>query len=280
VRFNFEERGRRAMKVANVMFGTALVGMLSGVGAWGQTPPAAKAPEVTSQQQATTDAAAMRARMDYYSTLPVQTFYLNNVSQANDGNEVLTAIRNIMPPDIKLYLVPSQNAIIIRATPDLLALAQKIITDLDRPKKLFRLTYTISEMDGGKRTNTQHFSMMAADGQRVTLKQGSKVPLATGSYSGGGGAGVQTQFQYIDVGMNFDVTAVSVAGGAVLKSKVEQSSAVDDKVIAEVREPVIRQATLEGTSVAKLGKPLMLGSLDIPGSTAHLDVEVMVELAP
>jgi len=43
---------------------------------------------------------------------------------------------------------------------------------------------------------------------------------------------------------------------------------------------VIRQATLEGTSIAKLGKPLMLGSLDIPGSTAHLDVEVTVEEVP
>jgi type II secretory pathway component GspD/PulD (secretin) len=114
----------------------------------------------------------------------------------------------------------------------------------------------------------------------VTLKQGSKIPLATGSYSGGAGAGVQTQFQYVDLGMSFDVTPASVAGGAVLKTKVEQSSAAEDKLIEGINEPVIRQATLEGTSVAKLGKPLMLGSLDIPGSTAHLDVEVTVELVP
>lgn len=260
---------------------------LSGVGAHAQAPPADAKPG--------TDAAAAKVSADATATRPrppheplcekpgacsIQTFYLHNVSQPNDANEIQTAIRNLLPPDAKIYLVPSQNAIFLQATPELIAEAQKVINDLDRPKKLFRLTYTISEMDGGKRTNMEHFSMMAADGQRVTLKQGSKVPIATGSYSSSGSVGVQTQFQYLDLGMNFDATAVSIAGGAVLKSKVEQSSAAGDTVIAEVREPVIRQATLEGTSIAKLGKPLMLGSLDIPGSTAHLDVEVTVEEVP
>jgi type II secretory pathway component GspD/PulD (secretin) len=273
------------MKFAKWNSAAALGLALSGLGARAQSPPAdAKASAEAAAAKASATADAARPRHEPLCEKPgacsIQTFYLHNAGTPNEANEIQTAIRNLLPPDAKIYLVPSQEAIILQATPELIAEAQKVIGELDRPKKLFRLTYTISEMDGGKRTNTQHFSMVAEDGQRVTLKQGSKVPIATGSYSSSGSVGVQTQFQYLDLGMNFDATAVSIAGGAVLKSKVEQSSAAGDTVIAEVREPVIRQATLEGTSMAKLGKPLMLGSLDIPGSTAHLDVEVTVEEVP
>jgi type II secretory pathway component GspD/PulD (secretin) len=167
----------------------------------------------------------------------------------------------------------------IRGTADDFATAAKIIKDLDRPKKLYRLTYTVSEMDGAKRVSSQRFTMMAADGQRVTLKQGSKVPIATGSV-GTAPASAETQFQYLDVGINFDSTLSSVAGGAVMKTKVEQSSVAETTTIAQVQEPVIRQTSLEGTSVLTAGKTLTLGSLDIPGSTRHLDVEVMMELMP
>ena len=64
----------------------------------------------------------------------VQTFYLTNASQQADATEVLTAIRNLLDPSVKVYLVPSQNAIVMRATPDQLLLAQKLLNDLDRAK--------------------------------------------------------------------------------------------------------------------------------------------------
>ena len=64
----------------------------------------------------------------------VQTFYLTNASQQNDANEVVVAIRNLLDPSVKIYLVPSQNAIVMRATPDQLLLAQKLLNDLDRAR--------------------------------------------------------------------------------------------------------------------------------------------------
>ena len=66
--------------------------------------------------------------------LAVQTFYLTNVSQQNDANEIMVAIRNLLDPGLKIYLVASQNALIIRATPDELILAEKLINDLDRTR--------------------------------------------------------------------------------------------------------------------------------------------------
>jgi type II secretory pathway component GspD/PulD (secretin) len=265
---NCDARGRWSVRFASGIFGLALV--LSGAGALaqtGETAPPDKAIATYKQENPP-------ARVD---TRPYQTFYLGASSQQNDANEVTVAVRNLLPPDVKIYLVPSQNAIVVRATPDELVLVQKIINDLDRPKKAYRLIYTITELDGDKRVGTQHFAMIVAAGQRTVLKQGSKVPIATGSFSATGSSGEQMQFTYVDVGMNFDATLDEFANGARLRTKVEQLSVAEQMSSVGSHDPVIRQSTLEGTSFLALGKPLVLGSMDIPGSTRHLDVEVVME---
>jgi general secretion pathway protein D len=63
----------------------------------------------------------------------VQTFYLTNAWQQNDLTDIQTAIRNVIT-GIKIYGVPSQNAIVIRGTPDELMLAQMLISDLDKAR--------------------------------------------------------------------------------------------------------------------------------------------------
>jgi hypothetical protein len=128
--------------------------------------------------------------------------------------------------------------------------------------------------------------MVVASGQKTTLKQGSRVPIATGSYSAGGanginpGIGIQTQFTYVDVSTNFEATLDEYANGARLRTLVDQSAAVAPEKDATVQQPVIRHSTLEGASFLTLGKPLMIGSLDIPGSTQRLDVEVVMTQLP
>jgi len=209
----------------------------------------------------------------------IKTFYLTNASTANEANEILVALRNLLPPYVKMFLVSDQNAIVVEAAPDQLATAQKMIEELDRPRKTYRLTYTLTDVDGGKRVGTQHFSMVVVTGQRTTLKQGSKVPVATGSYSSGAATSnaTETQFTYLDVGMNFSAQLDEIEHGARLYSKVEESSLGEDKNIANVLEPVVRQTVIEGTSFLTLNKPLILGSVDILGSTRHIDIEVVME---
>jgi len=204
------------------------------------------------------------------------TFYLTNVARIEDANELTTALRNMLEPSDKVYLVPSQNAIEIRASNEEITLAQKILNDLDRLKKTYRLTYTITESDGGKRIGTQHFALIVVSGGRTTLKQGSKVPIVTGSFNGGS-SGTQTQMTYLDIGLNFDASLDEFVDGVRLRSKVEQSSIAAETSSVGTQDPIVRQTVMEGTSILTLGKPLMLGSLDIPGSTRHLDLEVVMD---
>ncbi len=150
------------------------------------------------------------------------------------------------------------------------------------PKPLthtYRVTYTITVTDAGKRSGVERFSMtVSSPTNRATFKQGAKVPVATGVYNGEGKAGSQTQFTYLDVGLNVDVNLIEEANGLQLVSKVEQSSVDPVPVkIMDVSEPVIRQTVLSNTSVISPGKSVVLGSLDIPDTTRHSTIEVMVE---
>jgi type II secretory pathway component GspD/PulD (secretin) len=258
----------RTMRFAGGIFGVALV--LSGGSLWAQTPETAPPDKTIAAYKQENPPARVDLR-------PMQTFYLANTSQQNDGNEVTVAIRNMLPPDIKVYYVPSQNALIVRATPDQLAMAQKIINDLDRPRKAYRLVYTVTESDGEKRVGTQHYSMIVAAGQRTVMKQGSKVPIATGSSRASASSEALTQFTYLDIGMNFDATLDEFANGVRLRTKVEQLGVAEQMSGVGAQDPVIRQSSLEGTSFLSVGKPLVLGSMDIPGSTRHMDVEVVME---
>jgi type II secretory pathway component GspD/PulD (secretin) len=282
------------MKLARGILALTLVAAFSGPLAWAQAAPAAPKPstDAPSAKPATPDSEARFAsehpcQVKVNTALcPERTFYLKNASQVSEANEIQTALRNTLPSDDKLFLIPNQNAIIVLARPEDVSLAEKLIAELDHPKKNYRLTYTLTELDGTKPVGTQHFSMVLVSGQETTLKQGSKIPVATGSYTAGGPNGenmspVQTQFTYLDVGMNFDATLTAMGENAMLKSSVEDTSAAPERSeIAGVREPIVRQSTLKGESLLAPGKPLALGSMDIPGSTTHLQIEVLMDPLP
>jgi general secretion pathway protein D len=271
----------------------------------------------------------------------VQTFYLTNVSQPNDGNEIQTAVRNLLPQDIKINWVPSQNALILRGTADELLLAEKLLNDLDRPKaevvvdvailevnrdKIRSLGITLPQSFGltpqassnstatsstttsstGTTTasttaltlntlgnlNATNFavtlsggtlnallsdadtrvlqspSIRSTDGQRSQLKIGSKIPIATGSYSAGAatgitaGIGVQTQFTYTDVGVVIDMTpAVHLDRQVSLKIKVDVTSQTGSVTISGVTEPILSQRTSDGTIQLKDGEPCLLAGI-------------------
>lgn len=203
-----------------------------------------------------------------------QTLYLTNLTQQNDATELLTDLRNMLPKS-KLYYVPSQSAMSIRGSAEDIALAQKILSDLDKTKKIYRLTYTMTEKDGGKTMGIQHFSFIIASGSRTDFKQGSRVPVVTANLSSGSG---NTEITYLDIGQEVDASLDGYLDGVRLRTKVVQSGIAEDKSAVGPQAPVIRQITYEGTSTLVQGKPLVLGSLDVPGSTRHQEIEVVSEL--
>jgi type II secretory pathway component GspD/PulD (secretin) len=270
-------------KYATALYAAALLAGSTGSLALTQTA-APKPAEDTTAAKPASNAATHCAEE---TAGPPHTFYLTNATQQADANEVVAALRNTLEPCDKVYLTNSQNAVVVRAGAENMALAQKLLNDLDRPKKTYRLTYTVTEVDAGKRVGTQHFSMVMVSGQDTQLKQGSKVPIATGSFNATATtgdhpspAGIQTQFTYIDVGMSFDATLSTQGDGAMLKSSVDQSSLAPETSGLGSQDPIVRQTSLKGVFSLTNGKPLVIGSLDIPGTTRRLDIEVLMEPLP
>src|SRR5438093_719049 len=71
-------------------------------------------------------------RRDYEEQV-VKTFYISNTIQPQDLTEIVTGLRQLL--DLKrIQQLNSQNAIIVRDTPDKLLLAEKMIHDIDKAK--------------------------------------------------------------------------------------------------------------------------------------------------
>ena len=115
--------------------------------------------------------------------------------------------------------------------------------------------------------------LRAIDGQSAKLKIGDRIPVATGSFQAGvgvgstGGAGfvnplVNTQFQYIDVGVNLDVTPHVHANRDVsMKISVEVSAQTGSATIGGITQPIISQRKVEHEIRLKEGEASILAGL-------------------
>ena len=115
----------------------------------------------------------------------------------------------------------------------------------------------------------QNPEIRSVDGQPAKLKIGDRVPVATGSFSSGSTAAtsavsplVNTQFQYIDVGVNVDVTPRIHPNREIsLKIAVEVSSVTGYSTIGGLQEPIISQRKIEHDIRLKEGEISILGGL-------------------
>ena len=268
----------------------------------------------------------------------IKTFYLSNLSQATELQDVVNAMRTLLEVS-RIQQLQSQNAIIVRGTPDQIALAQKLVDDLDKAKPevivdvvvmqvsrdktrtlgitpptstSISLNSNINNTTTGTGTSTttsssssngginlnrignlnatdftitvpgitasaiigdsdtkiiQNPQIRALDGQKATLKIGDRVPVATGSFQPGiGGVGinplVNTQFQYLDVGVNIDITPRVHAGREVtLKVSLDISSVTGQSNIGGISQPIIGQRKIEHEIRLKEGEVNLLGGM-------------------
>lgn len=109
----------------------------------------------------------------------------------------------------------------------------------------------------------------AMDSEKASLKIGDRIPIATGSYQSGLSNGVNTQFQYIDVGVNIDITPYVHGNNEVtLKMSLEISSVTGEQTIDGVTEPTIGQRRIEHQARLADGEVNMIGGI-LEDSESH-----------
>ena len=128
----------------------------------------------------------------------------------------------------------------------------------------------------------QNPELRSIDGQAAKLNIGDRVPVATGSFQAGVGVGasaggfvnplINTQFQYIDVGTNVEITPhVHPNHEVSLKVSVEVSSVTNQQNIGGIQQPIISQRKVIHDIRLKEGESSILGGLITKSDTKQIN---------
>jgi hypothetical protein len=145
-------------------------------------------------------------------------------------------------------------------------------------RETYRLEYTITEMEDGKKLNARSYSVMCEDRgspTRGVLKVGSRVPVVSARDSPNA---LQAQFQYLDVGMNIDARLdVTASGDLTLQSDVDMSSVANGDRPTQVdgNPPVIRQLRVSSFNAITVGKPVVISTADDVASHRQFQIQVV-----
>jgi hypothetical protein len=143
------------------------------------------------------------------------------------------------------------------------------------PEHFYKLNLTLEDVnDAGKVVNTRTYVATIDTGTGTReIRTGARVPIVTGD----AGNSSVTQWQYIDVGVNFDVREVKEQGeklGFNLTADVSSIASDDGKASSAGGHPVIRSNKWQSTVLIPIGKPTVVFSADDLDSKGKMQVEV------
>jgi hypothetical protein len=144
--------------------------------------------------------------------------------------------------------------------------------DEEKMASAYRLDFSLNEMDDGKKVNTRQYSMHSRSGDWNEIRIGTKVPVES----------KQGEFQYLDVGMNIRCRLTDRSDAASLGENVSLKVSADLTNFAipeqqqQTMHPAIRQMRIEASTVALLGKTMVVGVVDDPNSKHQYQLEVTV----
>ena len=147
----------------------------------------------------------------------IKTFYLSNTITPQELTEVVTAIRSLLETR-RIQQINSMNAIIIRDTPDKVAIAEKIIRDVDKAKPEVVVDVAVLEVRRDKKRDLG----LAPGGPGLT------VPLVftprSGTAAGGDGASGGTSIPLNRLGNVSSGDYSITLPGATLQAVLSDSS--------------------------------------------------------
>jgi hypothetical protein len=139
----------------------------------------------------------------------------------------------------------------------------------EKPKHAYRLDFSLNELEDGKKINTRQYSLNENSDDSNEMKIGTRVPVDTNTKEG--------EFQYIDVGTTIWCQIRERSDGIALIVRAENSNfAIPEQGAGHDARPVIRQLKISGSTLALLGKPNIIGSMDDPNSKRQFQLEVTV----
>ncbi len=135
----------------------------------------------------------------------------------------------------------------------------------------YRLTYTLTDMDGEKRIGAQHYQLVLdADAESASVDLRASVPVRLGSEN-------STQYTRQDTGLRIYAHLRQFANGMELDTNIHQTAFAEGahgQTSPNGMPPITRQAELNTKALLTENKSVTIGELDIPGSTHRMEVQV------
>ena len=145
---------------------------------------------------------------------------------------------------------------------------------LAQESSTYKVDFTIRDTgDAGGKTGRK-YSLLVNRGEKSTFKVGNRVPVATGSQSGN--AMMNTQFTYIDVGLNIDCRVAEIGSKVAVHADLDISTAVMPEKTNPVPNPTISSIRLNIDTTVMPAKPTVIASFDDPVTGRKFDIDVSV----
>jgi general secretion pathway protein D len=128
-------------------------------------------------------------RHDYEDNV-VKVFYIQNATSVQEFQEMATAVRSLTEVR-RIFTYNAQRAILMRATPDQIALAEKLIHDLDKPKAEVVVDVIVMEANRS-RTRSLAAAIMSGGtaGLNLPIAFTPRNPILTNGSSGTANTGI------------------------------------------------------------------------------------------
>lgn len=211
----------------------------------------------------------------------VKTFYLGNVSGPTDLQDIVNAIRTVLEVQ-RIQQIPSQSAIVVKGTPDQLAMAEKMIDDIDKAKPEVIVDVIVAQVRQDKLRN---LGILPPQNATVAVQSvGTSVTT-----SGSGGTTTTTpnlnfnDLQHLN-STNYVVTidpAKAVALFSDTNSRIMQSPRIrasdNEKAQLKVADKIPIATGSFGTPV---GVGAAVGAVGVNTQFTYTDVGVILEITP
>jgi general secretion pathway protein D len=213
----------------------------------------------------------------------LKTFYLSNTVTPQDLTEIVTGLRSLF--DLKrVQQLNSQNAIIIRATPDVLTLIGKVIDDIDKAKPEVVIQVEVLEARTDRMRN-----LGVSPGQSASIAINPNATTTTGSTT----TSTTTNNTTLDTlrhlnGSDYSVTLPNFTANAVLTdtyTKIIQNPEIRSvdgqqaKLKIGDRIPIATGSFQAGVGVGAVGSAGLVNPL-VNTQFQYQDVGVNIDVTP
>jgi general secretion pathway protein D len=210
----------------------------------------------------------------------VKTFYLGNVSTPTDLQDIVNSIRTVLEVQ-RIQQIPSQSAIVIKGTPDQLALAEKMIDDIDKSKPEVIVDVVVAQV---RRDKLRNLGITPPQNFTAAL-QGTNT---TSSTTGGTNTNTTSGLNFNDLqhlnSTNYAVTVDSLKAVALFSdanTKIMQTPRIrstdNEKATLTIADKI---PIATGSFGTPLGVGTAVGAVGVNTQFTYTDVGVKMEITP